>query len=84
MSFRLTVSIGWASFPADAEIDTPEMLVYLADQALLMAKETGRNRVVAFGHLKDDVRDRFVRQYHQPCPDTERPAEETEVTMSST
>jgi diguanylate cyclase (GGDEF)-like protein len=70
---QITVSVGWACFPADPEIDTPEMLIYLADQALLVAKETGRNRVVAFGHLRDDVRDRFVRQYHQPCPDTERP-----------
>jgi diguanylate cyclase (GGDEF)-like protein len=63
---RLTVSLGWASYPADQEITSGEMLVYLADQALLVAKETGRNRVVGFGQLTEDVRGRLVRQTQQP------------------
>lgn len=71
---RVTVSVGWASFPADTELTTAEMMVYMADQALLVAKETGRNRVVTFGHLPDDVRARLVRQHDQPCALAEQAA----------
>lgn len=39
----LTVSIGLASAPEDAK--TPELLFFLADQALYAAKAQGRNRV---------------------------------------
>ncbi|MGA2265886.1 MAG: diguanylate cyclase [Phycisphaerae bacterium] len=61
---RITVSSGWACYPANAEIDSPEMFVYLADQALLVAKETGRNRVVAYSQLPDNVRDHLVHQHN--------------------
>jgi len=43
---HLTVSIGAASYPEDAE--TPEALIDKADKALYRAKETGRNRVCLF------------------------------------
>ena len=43
---RLTVSIGFAVYPDDAEDKTE--LVERADRALYRAKETGRNRVVAW------------------------------------
>jgi diguanylate cyclase (GGDEF)-like protein len=61
---RITVSGGWACYPSNPEIDSPEMFVYLTDQALLVAKESGRNRVVALGLLPDNVRDRLVRQHN--------------------
>lgn len=79
---RLTVSIGWASYPTDAEVDTAEMLVYLADQALLVAKETGRNRVVAVGELDDGVRSRLVRQHNQPVLPAELLPATAEAAMS--
>ncbi|HEU4882316.1 MAG TPA: GGDEF domain-containing protein [Longimicrobium sp.] len=41
----LTVSIGLASAPEDAK--TPDLLFFLADQALYAAKAHGRNRIVA-------------------------------------
>jgi diguanylate cyclase (GGDEF)-like protein len=40
----LTVSVGLASAPEDAK--TPDLLFFLADQALYAAKAQGRNRVV--------------------------------------
>lgn len=43
---RLTVSLGVASFPEDA--DSASSLVHTADQALYRAKKEGRNRVRAF------------------------------------
>ncbi|HID38388.1 MAG TPA: GGDEF domain-containing protein [Calditrichaeota bacterium] len=43
---KITVSLGFASLPEDAE--TAEDLTYKADTALYQAKENGRNRVKAF------------------------------------
>jgi diguanylate cyclase (GGDEF)-like protein len=40
---KITLSFGAASFPADA--DTSESLIRLADKALYLAKEAGRNRI---------------------------------------
>ncbi len=60
---HITLSIGVATYPHDAEIVEPEMLVYLADQALLEAKETGRDRVIAVSDLSDETRRRLQAQY---------------------
>ena len=62
-NIHATISIGSASHPADAEIVEAPMLVYFADQALLTAKETGRDRVVAVADLEMQVRQRLRRQY---------------------
>ncbi len=45
----VTVSIGVASFPEDA--DDREMLIERADNALYSAKKSGRNKVVAFKNI---------------------------------
>lgn len=50
-SVKMTVSIGLATYPHDAEITRPETLVYLADQALLHAKASGRNAIVAWDQM---------------------------------
>ncbi len=60
---HVTVSIGSATYPSDAEITDPEMLMYFADQALLEAKDTGRDRVVEFCRLPHGVRNRLRRQF---------------------
>jgi len=62
-NIHATISIGTASYPADAEIVEGEMLAYFADQALLTAKEAGRDRVVAVHDLDMHVRRRLRRQY---------------------
>jgi len=59
---HVTVSLGQATFPGDAEVTTPRMLMYFADQALLLAKETGRDRVVKFGDLPREMRLRMRKQ----------------------
>ncbi|HUS90665.1 MAG TPA: diguanylate cyclase [Phycisphaerae bacterium] len=62
-TIHITTSIGSATYPVDAEITEPDMLAYFADQALLVAKETGRDRVVAFHELGPAVRRRLRHQY---------------------
>ncbi len=58
----LTISVGVATYPLDAEATSPEVLVYLADQALLQAKATGRNKVVAWHELDLDMRAQVRQQ----------------------
>ena len=55
---RLSVSIGVATYPQDAEITGPEVLVYLADQALLQAKASGRDAILAWHDM--DVEQRAI------------------------
>ena len=64
-TIHITTSIGTATFPTDAEIVEPDMLVYFADKALLHAKETGRDRVAAFHEFGRSGRARLRRQYRQ-------------------
>ncbi|MEA2371177.1 MAG: hypothetical protein QOH12_1571 [Solirubrobacteraceae bacterium] len=59
----ITISFGLASFPGDGE--TAASLVHAADDALYLAKESGRNRSVAFtreipDHARYGVRNRDV------------------------
>ena len=49
-SFRVTISLGIASYPADGT--EKELLVDLSDQALYAAKEGGRNRTVRYSEMK--------------------------------
>ena len=60
---HVTVSIGSATWPSNAEIVEPDMLRYFADQALLRAKEEGRDRVVAVSKLDAEIRNRLRRDY---------------------
>ena len=42
----VTVSIGISAFAA--EVDTPELMIQVADRALYLAKRRGKNRVEVF------------------------------------
>ena len=62
-TIHVTVSVGSATYPADAEITSPNMMIYLADQALLRAKRLGRDRYVAFGQLDREMRRELCSQF---------------------
>ncbi len=70
---RLTVSLGLASYPADAQITEPGMLLFFADQALLAAKRAGRDRVMAFVDLSAREKHHLWRQYQQCPPELSAP-----------
>ena len=71
---HVTVSIGLVSWPGDAEITEHEMLYYFADQALLRAKDGGRDSVVCVDQIDMALRRRWRRDYrHQSLT----PVEET-------
>ena len=77
---HVTCSIGLASYPADAQATEAHMLVYFADQALLRAKQNGRDRVFGFNQIEASVRRRLRQQYlaERPgCPDEPNPAQDT-------
>ena len=52
-SFRVTISLGVASYPVDGREKKP--LIELADQALYAAKDGGRNRTVCWQQMKRGV-----------------------------
>ncbi|HEX8180427.1 MAG TPA: GGDEF domain-containing protein [Pyrinomonadaceae bacterium] len=56
--FHITISVGVASYPQDAR--DPIELIELADTALYRAKQTGRNRVVAYAPTPDGAPARSV------------------------
>jgi diguanylate cyclase (GGDEF)-like protein len=60
-NIHVTTSIGSASYPEDAEITEPHMLTYYADQALLRAKQLGRDRTSSFANFDAGER-RSLRQ----------------------
>lgn len=63
---KVTCSLGVASFMDAEEIRCPEELVYFADQALLMAKQSGRNCVVHWSELAAVRRNRLRAQFVAP------------------
>ena len=51
---HMTISAGIATYP-DPSINDPETLVRLADEALYAAKTSGRNRVIRFDRMPQEV-----------------------------
>jgi diguanylate cyclase (GGDEF)-like protein len=52
-TFNVTISVGVAAFPQDAR--DPIELMELADTALYRAKQTGRNRTIAYAPTNDSA-----------------------------
>jgi diguanylate cyclase (GGDEF)-like protein len=62
----VTLSLGAATYPEDAEVTSPEMLVFLADQALYHTKRQGRNGGTAWSEIDPETRARIRRELRGP------------------
>jgi len=52
----VTLSLGTATYPEDPEIISPELLVFMADQALYQTKRQGRNGATAWHEVDAETR----------------------------
>ncbi|HUX01076.1 MAG: diguanylate cyclase [Phycisphaerae bacterium] len=52
----IALSLGTATYPDDPEAVSPELLVFLADQALYQTKRQGRNGMTAWHEIDADTR----------------------------
>jgi diguanylate cyclase (GGDEF)-like protein len=64
---EVTLSVGCATYPEDAEVVSPEMLVFLSDQALYHSKRQGRNCGTAWHELDPDTRAQIRRELRGTC-----------------
>ena len=64
---HLTMSIGLALFPGDAQ--DPEKLIYQADKALYSSKRSGRNRICTTRDVSAQILDETKLQELFPCPE---------------
>jgi diguanylate cyclase (GGDEF)-like protein len=63
----VSLSLGAATYPQDPEVVSPEMLVFLADQALYHSKRQGRNGGTAWHEIEPETRAQVRRELHGPC-----------------
>jgi len=62
----IRLSIGAATYPEDPEIISPELLVFLADQALYHSKRQGRNATTSWHEIDPDTRVAIRRELRGP------------------
>ena len=62
----ITLSLGAATYPADPEVISPELLVFLADQALYHSKRQGRNATASWHEIDPDTRVAIRRELRGP------------------
>ncbi|MCX5685421.1 MAG: diguanylate cyclase [Planctomycetota bacterium] len=60
----ITLSLGTATYPEDAEVVSPEMLMFLADQALYQTKRQGRNSTTSWHEIDPQTRLAIRRELH--------------------
>jgi two-component system, cell cycle response regulator len=73
---NITCSIGLACYGSDADVITPDHLMYFADQALYAAKQAGRNCIVHWFEMDSLVKARVRSQVRQVL-NAEEPAPTT-------
>jgi diguanylate cyclase (GGDEF)-like protein len=64
---EVSLSLGAATYPEDPEVVSPEMLVYLADQALYHSKRRGRNCGTAWHEIEPETRTQIRREIRGAC-----------------
>ena len=62
----ITLSLGAATYPEDAEVVSPELLVFLSDQALYQSKRKGRNGATSWHELDPETRVAIRRELRGP------------------
>ena len=67
----ITCSIGVACYGSDADVTSPDHLMYFADQALYAAKQAGRNCVVHWSEMDVAVKARARSQVRQVLSEEE-------------
>jgi diguanylate cyclase (GGDEF)-like protein len=63
---QVTLSLGTATYPEDAEVVSPELLVFLADQALYQSKRKGRNAATSWHEIDPETRMAIRRELRGP------------------
>jgi diguanylate cyclase (GGDEF)-like protein len=63
---QLSLSLGSATYPEDSEVVSPELLVFLADQALFHAKRRGRNGSMSWHEMDPETRQVIRREIRGP------------------
>lgn len=74
-ALRITASIGVALCPTDSEV--PDLLLRRADQAMLTAKQSGRDRIVLF----DPDLEQRIQNLHQLADRIERALDRSEFAL---
>jgi len=62
----IRLSVGTATYPDDAEVTSPELLVFLADQALYHSKRQGRAGATAWHEIEPETRAAVRRNLRGP------------------
>lgn len=62
----VTLSLGTATYPEDAEVISPELLVFLSDQALFQSKRKGRNASTSWHEIDPETRVAIRREVRGP------------------
>lgn len=63
---QVTLSLGTATYPEDPEAVSPELLVFLADQALYHSKRQGRDRATCWHEIDPETRLAIRRELRGP------------------
>ena len=72
---KITCSIGMACYGDDADVTSSEHLIYFADQALLAAKQAGRNRALQWRQLDGAVKTRLRAHVRVPAEEPQSVAD---------
>jgi diguanylate cyclase (GGDEF)-like protein len=62
----ISLSLGTATYPEDPEVISPELLVFLADQALYVSKRQGRDRATCWHEIDPETRVAIRRELRGP------------------